>query len=154
MMGRALAPESATFLRLLLLSAAILAVAFAPAPFPRKEREARKSLLEQMQGWWAHTAETNDGRPSALFGLRVHVDGNTLQYYVNQTKADGWTIKVDPSTKPASLDKMSLNSKDHVIQSRVSVEGDVMKIAWGGNGRPPDLSGAHGRAITFKRERR
>jgi uncharacterized protein (TIGR03067 family) len=142
-------------LRLLILSAAILAVAFAPAPFPKKEREARKSLLEQMQGWWAHTAEVQNGQPSALFGLRVHVEGDRLQYYVNQTQADGWTIKVDPSTKPASLDKMSLNSKSYVIPSRVSVEGDVMKIAWGGgNERPPDLSGTKGRAITFRRERR
>src|SRR5262249_25531501 len=153
--GRARAPESAMYLRLLLLSTAILAVAFAPAPFPKKDRETRKSLLEQMQGWWAHTAEVQDGRPSALFGLRVHIEGNTLQYYVNQSKADGWTIKVDPSTKPPSLDKMSLNSKTYVIPSRVSVEGDVMKIAWTHNNeRPPDLSGAKGRAITFKRERR
>lgn len=142
-------------LRLLILSTAILAVAFAPAPFPKKDREVRKTLLEQMQGWWAHTAETQDGRPGQLFGLRVHVEGNKLQYYVNQGVADGWTIKVDPSTKPPSLDKMSLTSKDYVIQSRVSVEGDVMKIAWiHSNERPPDLSGTRGRAITFKRERR
>ena len=142
------------FLRLLILSGAIVCVAFAPAPWPRKERQKQLALLQRMQGWWAHTAEVQDGRPSGLFGLRIHVEGDTLQYYVGQNKADGWTIKVDPSARPATLDKTRLGTKDDVLLGRVSVEGDVMKIAWLSNtDRPDDVDGARGRAITLKRER-
>lgn len=141
--------------RLVLLAAVILAVGFAPAPLPRRAREERRPLLALMQGWWAHTAEVENGRPGALFGLRIHVDGDTLQYYVHQNKADGWKIKVDATTQPPSLDKTRLGTTNDVLLGRVAVEGDVMRLGWDSRTeRPPDLTGAKGRLITLRRERK
>jgi hypothetical protein len=141
--------------RLLLLAALILVVGFAPAPFPKRQRETKKALIDQMQGWWAHTHEVESGRQGPLWGLRIHIEGKTLQYYVGQNKADGWTITVDPTTNPPSLDKTRLGTTNDKLLGRVSVEGDVLKIGWYTSlERPPDLSGSKGRAITLKRERK
>jgi uncharacterized protein (TIGR03067 family) len=144
--------------RLLLLLGLILVVGFAPAPFPKRQREEPKTTLQRMQGWWTIVSERWSGQPGRTSGLRVHISGDTLQYYGGENKADGWTITVDDSIRPAGLDKTSLGSAKGSkpgYLGRVSVEGDILKVAWlTHNERSPDLTGARGACITFRRERK
>src|SRR5438876_567804 len=85
-----------------LLLAALLSLAFAPAPFPRPgKRDTSESDLKKMQGAWVRVKNTFHGRSQEANDTPVTITGMRMQF---PAASDAWTITLDATKKPKTID--------------------------------------------------
>src|SRR3954447_11128375 len=83
--------------RIPLLAAAALALGFAPAPRPRTNDS--RADLRQMQGAWARTAFTVDGKP--LPGeAHIRVEGDRLKYLSQGKVSCEYALTLEAGASP------------------------------------------------------
>jgi uncharacterized protein (TIGR03067 family) len=93
---------------LTLLGAVLLSLAFAPAPFPRLQRERQGIDLAQFQGTWKVVghhhwrAAQKLPNPWSITHIRVRKDCWTLMV-ANQENAS-YRIELNPANKPCTID--------------------------------------------------
>jgi uncharacterized protein (TIGR03067 family) len=106
---------------ILLALAALPALAFAPAPFPRPERRPAEDDLAKIQGTWARVLYNE--RPTT--GVVV-VKGDVWRANI---PADAWIIKLDASKWPRRIDLVSVNNKNSFFRGIYRLEGDTFSYS-------------------------
>ena len=137
----------------LVLVLASLSLAFAPAPFPRRQ-PAFASDAQRIQGDWLLTTQFHNGSETRTTdGTRwVFGQGGKMQI-VSGGRFD-WTYSINPAATPRTLD-MSFGG--NVLRAVYSVDNDTLTITynpgdWGK--RPAGLrASANDLRMTFKRQR-
>jgi uncharacterized protein (TIGR03067 family) len=106
--------------RWLVILAAVLALAFAPAPFPRAER--RKAPVSDMEGLWEgpHKMLITPTRMTFLSGAR-----------------NDYELRIDHNARPKTFDIKGVNAPSAVYKGIYRVEGDTLTVSYNsGNNRP------------------
>jgi uncharacterized protein (TIGR03067 family) len=96
---------------------ALPSLGFAPAPFPKAERNARKTDLERLQGWWVEVK--HNGEPSRV---EVEVRGNVWN---NSRPGDAWRITLDPHARPPRIDLVAIAPQRGHFRGIYKFEGDT-----------------------------
>src|SRR5262245_14169634 len=147
--------------RILLIAAAGLLVAFAPAPLARRERPGKD--LARFQGEWVATKYEiwlDEKPPRAVHApdVRATVEGNRLTFYQFDRRNSDGEIRLSGGD-PRRLDYV----QDFALSSRPSrpigvyrFEGERLTICWDYHGRkrPLDFDGRKGGREIFVLERR
>jgi uncharacterized protein (TIGR03067 family) len=138
------------------LLAAVLSLAFAPAPLPRPAKH--KDDLTQAQGMWLLVSEVVSGHAQNLRPLHVRIQGDRLSFIVKGVTADEWFITLDSKKAPKHLNMRRIpNGPPNGALGTYTVAGDLLtlNINFGGP-RPADLTGGrpNERMMMFKREKR
>jgi uncharacterized protein (TIGR03067 family) len=126
---------------LLLLAAALVVGAPAPLPRPTKEED-----LKRLQGTWVRVASFQGGKPfpKSPGRLEAVVKGDNLAFYWDGKLSQAWTVTLDAKAKPKTLDlsRTIANGKTFGPPAVYALDGDTLKICYGSEKRPTDLSGA------------
>lgn len=127
--------------RPLLLLAALLSLAFAPAPFLDKKKNLTD--LDRMQGTWVGP------------GTELRVEGHNYTYYRNGAKSIGYTVTLNETTNPRQYDLRGPGGLATPLQyvGIYELKGDTLRIASNnaGSPRPAGFSGTYVRVLTRKR---
>jgi len=135
----------------LTLLLALSSLAFAPAPFPRAERNTRQTNhLERLQGWWVLVK--HNGRPTTLhFEVRGKV-------WNHSSPKDAWAITLDPHAKPARIDLVGIAPQTGHFRGIYKFEGDTftysLHLGGGEEDRPRDFDASRPDAWVSVFERR
>ena len=129
--------------RTMLFLAAAGSLAFAPAPFPRPtRRDTSESDLKKLQGAWVRVTMTINGQPGAQ-NTPITITGTRMQF---PSAGDAWTITLDTSKRPKTLDARRIGSPTNVFWGVYRLEGDTLTICWRHNvtedKRPTDFDGS------------
>src|SRR5262245_51829785 len=93
--------------RLLCLPAVVAVLGFAPAPFPKKEREVKRDDLEALQGIWRMTYQESRGRATS-HDFKVRVKGDRWTFInVNQggeSEGSGYFLTLNQAVSPRALE--------------------------------------------------
>jgi uncharacterized protein (TIGR03067 family) len=125
-----------------LLLAAVLSLAFAPAPLPRPD--AGKDDLKKMQGTWDVVSRTSAGRPLPATLKKVVIAGDRLTFYrENGTVATRWVLKVDDKKSPRQFSRHREGPAKITAQGIYELKGDTLTMCYtrGNNPPPADLDG-------------
>jgi uncharacterized protein (TIGR03067 family) len=92
--------------RVLPLLAAMLALAFAPAPFPKRQAaDAGAADLKTMQGAWVLVCELKNGRREEMTRECVWlIEGDRIRAFLDGKEGSTSFIKLDGRSKPRSID--------------------------------------------------
>jgi uncharacterized protein (TIGR03067 family) len=126
----------------LLLMAAVLSLAFAPAPFPRRDKATED--LTRLQGAWVLVYSVKNGvREYQVREAVWLIEGNRISTTLDGQKGATFFIALDAKRTPRALDILSSREKAEPVPGRYSVVGDTLKVCLGEKGgkRPADLSG-------------
>jgi uncharacterized protein (TIGR03067 family) len=111
----------------LFLAAAVLSLAFAPAPFPRPgKRDTNDSDLKKLQGAWVRARLTMNGRSNAD-STPITITGQRMQFPV---PSDAWTLTLDVTKKPKTIDARQIGNGRNVFWGIYRLEGDTLTICW------------------------
>src|SRR5262245_63492521 len=133
--------------RLLVLLAAVLSLAFAPAPFPRRERPAAvKEELNRLHGIWELVCESHGGRPQFLRQLRWAFIGDNL-VQADDHGLTRWRVKLELGRRLKGIDLESRSEKsspDHFPAAGYVLEDDTLWVCYDLTlaGRPKHLLGS------------
>jgi uncharacterized protein (TIGR03067 family) len=112
---------------LLCLAAALLSLAFAPAPFPRAKRP--KDDLTRMQGNWVLISAMSGGTPQTS-KLQAIIARDHL-FLVDPAGKYRWNITIDPRASPKALDmRLPAGNSSTLLRTAYSLEGDTLKICY------------------------
>jgi uncharacterized protein (TIGR03067 family) len=130
--------SKARFVLALLLLAATLVIG-APAPLPKPTNEED---LRRLQGTWVRVASFRAGKPfpKSPGTLEAMVNGDNLAFYWDGKLSKAWTVRLNAKAKPKTLDLS--NGKTSGPPGVYALDGDTLKICFGDEKRPTDLSGA------------
>jgi uncharacterized protein (TIGR03067 family) len=144
--------------RSLLFLAAVLALAFAPAPFPRARRDRSDDDPRKIQGTWEIVSRTRGGKAISHIVARAEiVDGK----YTLVDAAGSWrspfVMALGPRAKPPTIDLKS-EKGTFTMTGIYELRGDSLRLCYitGGRGvRPASFEGASEEAYidVFKRRR-
>jgi uncharacterized protein (TIGR03067 family) len=115
-------------LRWLVIFAALLALAFAPAPFPRAERRG-KAPVSDMEGLWQgpHKMLITPTRMTFLSGAR-----------------NDYELRIDHNAHPKTFDIKGVpgnGAEGNVYKGIYRIEGDTLTVSYGhGDSRPRALN--------------
>src|SRR5262249_43485264 len=139
--------------RLALLVVAALSLGFAPAPFPRPQKN--RTDLQKMQGLWNLVEERSEGQPrQPVRQLQVTIRGERLAFVVGGKEADTWTLALDPAKKPRTLDLKRENNTNWVLPGLYAVDGDSLTLAFNlFKVRPAEPSGKASMWMRFQRQK-
>ncbi|HVS33990.1 MAG TPA: TIGR03067 domain-containing protein [Gemmataceae bacterium] len=114
--------------------------------------DAVKKDMDALQGKWQITALTRDGKDAEVSKDAVRIVKDN-KYTVNpnpNTTIEG-TFKIDPTTKPKSIDITQTNGPNAGKTSLgvYDLDGDTLKICWAppGKDRPTDFKSAEGSGV-------
>src|SRR5688572_16857857 len=88
---------------LLMTVAALILAGFAPAPFPRPDRQ--RADPADLTGTWVFTASEMNGQPQPLEAHReykVEISKNRIVFTTNGSRSD-LELKLDPTASPPSF---------------------------------------------------
>ena len=133
----------ANCLRVLLIGSSLLLLAFAPAPFPRTERQ-RGDNQTDVDGTWAFELYEMSGRPDD-WSKREYTIEMTKEKFVFVTKANSrtvYTMRLDPTTSPPAFTWSMNNTIMFVGSYRVQKNQVTMIFKYANNValRPTDFS--------------
>jgi uncharacterized protein (TIGR03067 family) len=128
-------------------------MAFAPAPFPKAERNRQRGDdLAQLQGWWLIVSY--NGRPH---NGKVEVKDKVWN---NNHPNDMWTMTIDPSAQPKRIDLKGIAPQTGSFRGIYKIEGDTLTYSLRYNAateadrpRDYDISGPGAWVMVFKRIR-
>jgi uncharacterized protein (TIGR03067 family) len=141
---------------------ALLSLAFAPAPFPKRQAaDAAAGDLKTMQGAWLLVCELKNGRQEDMTRECVWlIQGDRIRTFLDGKEGSTSFIKLDGRSKPRSIDLRTQRDQASYLPGRYVLEGDLFKICLGDpndlrNLRPRDLSGSgQSRGVwVFKRKK-
>src|SRR5687767_2868555 len=119
--------------RLVCLIAVALALGFAPAPFPKRDRAAARDDLETMQGVWRMTAQESGGRATPHeFKARIAGGRWTFINTGGGRESDGpsYHFTLDQKVAPRALEwKSSANATSGWLGS-YRIEGRKLTIIY------------------------
>jgi uncharacterized protein (TIGR03067 family) len=105
---------------LTLCLAAVLCLAFAPAPFPKSARTAsNEDDLTKLQGRWMRVLSNGDRDH-----VQVTITGNRMQF-PGEAGRDAWILKLDPTRKPRRIDFVHVGDKNSFFLGVYRLEGDT-----------------------------
>jgi uncharacterized protein (TIGR03067 family) len=111
-----------------LLLAAVLSLAFAPAPRPKLN--ASKDDLAKMQGQWVRTSLTINGKKhDEPQGCAVTIKGDVLAF---PSPDDAWKLTIDATKKPKWIDSRRVKPAGSIgpFWGVYRLEGDTLTICW------------------------
>jgi uncharacterized protein (TIGR03067 family) len=140
-------------LALLVLATAV--VVGAPAPLPRP---TNKEDLKRLQGTWVRVASFQGGKPFPSPGtLEAVVKGDNIAFYWDGKLSQAWTATLNVKAKPKTLDlsRSTATGKAFGPPAVYALDGDTLKICYGSEKRPTDLSGSApaDRFVVWKRKK-
>src|SRR5262245_12414963 len=94
-------------IRLCALLVGALAMGFAPAPFPKKERPSNRDDLDIMQGMWRMTRYEMSGSPTDHnYKIRIRNNRWTFFRIVNNREQESstYTLTLDPKHAPRAFE--------------------------------------------------
>lgn len=100
------------------LASACAALAFAPAPLPRRDRREAQDDLAAMQGVWQRL--THNGRDAP--GDTVEVKGDVWRANV---PGDSWTLKFDQKARPRRVDLRRVGEPTNFFLGVYELQGDT-----------------------------
>lgn len=121
---------------------ALLLVAFAPAPLPKRARPDDRADLQKVQGEWVLVRASTGGKPDGNVLRGLVFSGSTFRMLGPVGYRGDWTFAMDPRTRPRSLDMVAPGG-ELLIEAVYSLEGDRLRICshTAATRRPSDLSG-------------
>jgi uncharacterized protein (TIGR03067 family) len=144
-------------MRRVILLLVVLSVAFAPAPFPKPNRQTD---LEKLQGEWVTVksvlegdeVKLTPGRDTAVF------KGDQISFVTGGTVSARWTITLGPAQQPRTLDLRGAGATNFIL-GIYRLEGDTLTLCnrnlAGGKDRPGDFTGRKGVWLAvYKRSKR
>lgn len=145
---------------LLLIPAVLLALAFAPAPFPSRASDARASAadLKAMQGEWVCAHESTNGNESgSRADYTLSVTGRTFVERVGGRTRTVSTVSIDATKNPRHCDYANVDSG--YSPGIYRLEGDTLTLCWANrrpfDRRPTGFGGGDGVCVmVFKRAKR
>jgi uncharacterized protein (TIGR03067 family) len=140
--------------RYVLLTAALaaLCLAFAPAPFPKKDRYVQRDDLETMQGLWRMTSYDSNGRPIG-HSYKVRIKGNNWTFIsingAQESDTATYTYNLDYKVSPRAFEwTYGPNSNSGWVGSyRLENGGKKLTVIFGSGtlktlqNRPTDFNG-------------
>jgi uncharacterized protein (TIGR03067 family) len=124
-------------IRRLLLSAALLSLAFAPAPLPKKSRNKRdtnESDLARMQGKWVRVKLGISGHPN-VDNCPITITGTRMQF---PSPDDAWILTLDAGRSPKSIDAARVTDRNSLFRGIYRFEGGDLIICWRGPDQKPE----------------
>jgi uncharacterized protein (TIGR03067 family) len=121
---------------LFFLVPAVLALAFAPAPFPRPSKQrgdTNESDLKKLQGAWTRV-QLGIGVPPGVDNCAVTITGTRMQF---PSPDDAWTLTLQATRKPKLIDAARVNAQKDVFRGIYRFEGGTLIICWRHNGDRP-----------------
>src|SRR5438128_128223 len=122
-------------MRELFLAAAILSLAFAPAPFPKRTRPAPVvDDAKQIQGTWRILSRTRGGQPVSHVVATAEIGAGRLTL-VNQagTWRSPFSLTLDPTKKPRWFDTKS-EKNNYAKRGIYDLQGDTLKLVYTDHG--------------------
>lgn len=129
---------------------AVLCLAFAPAPLPRKDRgSAEVAALKLLQGEWIQVKSkigTADVRGN---NDTMSIAGRTVTYLTGGQATAIWNCRIDTTRVPTQL---AYYEKGQLLLVIYRLDGDTLTMSWqnDGNarGRPVDFEGGPGIGVS------
>jgi uncharacterized protein (TIGR03067 family) len=115
--------------RLPTLVLACLALAFAPAPFPKPD--SNKDALAKLQGVWMPVAITlESGSPPAAFPWdRMEITKEQMTYFRNGGVVSQWKVTLDARKSPKVIDCQGAGGNHGALYQGVyRLKGDTLTI--------------------------
>jgi uncharacterized protein (TIGR03067 family) len=135
--------------KLLLLTAATLSLAWAPAPFPRPDRGKRG--LEKLHGTWRRVHCSLHGKPVQMGEMTVEIVGDRMTILLPNKPKSEWTITLDATKKLKVFDFTGRPgpARGHCFLGVFRLDGDTLTVCSSTKGaagvRPTSLDGSgHG----------
>lgn len=99
--------------------------------------DAAKKALEQIQGSWLAVSLNGQDLPTGM-EMNLTFTGDKYENWVNGTIDERGTVKIDPSTKPASIDFVITEGTDAGTTQLglVEVNGDSLILSFARPGNP------------------
>ena len=117
--------------------------------------DAAKKALDQIQGSWQAVSLNGQNLPNGV-EMILSFSGDKYENWVNGALDERGTVKIDPSTKPASIDFVIIQGDDagKTQLGLVEVNGDslILSFAMPGNARPKTPSDADLYAVLRKQK--
>jgi uncharacterized protein (TIGR03067 family) len=99
--------------------------------------DAAKKALEQIQGSWQAVSLNGQNLPGGM-DMTLSFSGDKYENWVNGALDERGTVKIDPSTKPASIDFVIIEGNDagKTQLGLVEVNGDSLILSFASPGNP------------------
>jgi uncharacterized protein (TIGR03067 family) len=136
---------------------AVLAAAFAPAPFPkaRSQGDASDADLKALQGTWETVSLDLEGLGAAARpGDVTTIDRRRMICISRGVEGARWTVRLDATKRPKTLD---LINGDKVVRCIYRLEGGALTICFSnrfGGERPAAFRGDEGVGLEVLRRAR
>ncbi len=152
--------------RIVLGIAAVVCLAFAPAPLPKGDKNGPKAELKSLEGTWALIGLTFGGKDSSqtkLLDMKLRIADGKWAFVREQKQAIEYEMVVDVRGKLPTLDLRRAGAKEPTIRAVYVRKGDTLKLCYfarrkGGevNGRPSGPDDVHPRltTMTWRREKK
>jgi hypothetical protein len=143
--------------RAVLLSLALLPLAFAPAPLPRRQARANDSLaVARLVGVWRATGlyhTPNKARLDPDRGGVGHVIITPTRWTFSKTTPVVYDLRIHDDRRPVQFDLMHQGSKQPYGMGLMRREGNLIRVIYGWNGtRPKDFEESGYVVLTLVRE--
>jgi uncharacterized protein (TIGR03067 family) len=137
-------PSEEFAMRLVLPFLAVLLLAFAPAPFPRREqRRADDSLaVKDLVGTWRTVALLHPPSDVALdpkdHGVATVTISDARWVFAS---GSGFDLRIDHAKQPAQIDLMYVGQKDPHGMGIIERRGDTLRVIYAWEKRPTGFEG-------------
>jgi uncharacterized protein (TIGR03067 family) len=154
--------EETRMRQILSLPLVIVAIGFAPAPFPRSVRvgDPNRADLDQLQGTWQISRHVLDDAEMEPNGLKLIVEGSRLHWMQNGSRRSSWTFTLDARGTPKAMDMTREDGDSRwTVPASYALDGDTLTICSFPREkrkvRPADLKPDWGRELmVFRRVKR
>ena len=108
---------------------AVLSLAFAPAPLPRKERTTD---LERLRGEWKLVSITLQGAPQRWLPDAVIIEGDRIRYLLGGRAVSEWTLSLDARSSPRRcvMRGMGVAREQEIAVGVYALHGDVLRLCY------------------------
>jgi uncharacterized protein (TIGR03067 family) len=131
--------------RIVLFFPVVLLLGFAPAPFPRSDRDrSPRTDLSRMQGTWEVIERRHENQLLEDEQLRVIIEGKRWSFRFRGRLGSRWDIEVNPDTAPRSLNLYEVERRRYLLRGVYQFDGDTLTICHGSDGvaaRPARFEG-------------
>jgi uncharacterized protein (TIGR03067 family) len=117
-------------MRLAALLLAVLAMGFAPAPFPRPDKGAAD--LKKIQGQWVQVAFRRGGDAKSVGNMTLEISGDRLKWFRRGEPTVEWAVKLNGKEKPGRLESKGVagSVQGFVFRGVYRLEGNTLTICY------------------------